>query len=327
MDIPSLEQLAVPITAPITPGPPDIIPGFLPRQGQLVLAGETDVGKSLTALEVCSSLTTGTPLWGHLEPALRARRILYVLGEHYDEVIQRLWRKTKLPMTDQVFLLGPEKLGSDKWLMLSGRPNVPALTKFKRWAEGCDLVVFDPLAAFIVGTDVENDNNLMRILLDSMSGITQAVGASCLVLAHQGKPTMDRFGNEHTRTRYAIRGASSIEDAATNIFYLGRGRGDSESAEQLAGKVFAMTKRKYKGTAPDEYLLLRDPETLTHRILGGARPYVHARRQALAEQVAELESGGTLRPDAMRQVAASAGLSERSVRRALVPSTVLSTST
>lgn len=273
--IPSLEELATQITAPIPAGPVDIIPGLLPRQGQLVLAGETNIGKSLIALEICSSLVTGEPLWGSLVPTLRARKILYVLGEHYVEVIQRLWQYTKLPMTDNVWLMGPEQLGYDKWLVAQGRPNMVAVDKFKKWADGVDLIVFDPFSAFVTGVDAENDNIQMRLVLDTMSLIAQTVGASCLVLAHQGKPQMDRTGTEHKRKSYAIRGASAIEDAATNIFYMG-----SASADSLAGhnlptgvKVFDIICRKFKGLAPDKYTLMRNAETLVHTKLGN-RPFV-----------------------------------------------------
>jgi RecA-family ATPase len=277
--IPSLEEIAVPITGPITEGEPDIIPGLLPRGGQLVIAGETEVGKTLIALEMCSALTTGQPIWGHdsLRPSFTANKILYVLGEHYNEVIQRLWRKTQLPMSENVWLIGPDKLGPDKWLVTNGKTNMTAVDKFKRWAEGADLIIFDPLAAFVSGVDVENDNAQMRAVLDTMSLITQGCGAACLILAHQGKPTIDqRSGKEIARKKYAIRGASAIEDAATNIFYMGRAdRAEEETKEH---KVFVLTKRKYKGEAPDEYRLMRDPETLCHTALDTSRPFTEVKK-------------------------------------------------
>jgi hypothetical protein len=80
--IPPLEAIAVPLISPPEVGPVDIIPGLLPRRGELVVAGPTDIGKSLMALEICSCLVTGQPLWGHLTPTLQAKRILYILGEH-----------------------------------------------------------------------------------------------------------------------------------------------------------------------------------------------------------------------------------------------------
>ena len=316
--IPSLEEIAVPITGPIAEGEPDIIPGFLPRGGQLVIAGETEVGKTLIALEVCSALTTGLPLWGdeRLKPAITANKILYVLGEHYNEVIQRLWRKTQLPMSEHVWLIGPEKLGGDKWLVTNGKTNATAVDKFKRWAEGADLIIFDPLAAFVSGVDVENDNAQMRAVLDTMSLISQSSGAASLILAHQGKPTIDqRTGKEMARKKYAIRGASAIEDAATNIFYMGRAEKAEEETKDY--KVYQLTKRKYKGDAPDEYRLVRDPETLVHAVLDSTRPFVEVKKIDTQAKIGRLRMAypDMKVGDLYRIVSLITGISERSLER------------
>lgn len=277
-----------PITSPIKPGPPDLIPGLVPKSGQLVIAGETDIGKSLVALEICSSLITGSALWGEIEPNEKLGKILYILGEHYNEVIKKLWAKTQLPMTDDVHLVGPEDLKANKWLVQNGKQNLEAIQNLTALAKGVDLVVFDPLAAFFVGTDAENDNPGMRVVLDTMSTITQSVGASCLILAHQGKPTLGKNGEEFNRTKYAIRGASSVEDAATNIFYMGHLTGGSGAASGVdANRLFGIRKRKYKGEAPDEYKLIRDRDKLTHTILGN-RPFVEARRSDVQAKYARL---------------------------------------
>ena len=315
---PELEVLGERLTSPIRPGPPDLIPGFLPRRGQLVIAGETNVGKTTTALEICSAVTTGLPLWGELKPTETIGRILYVLGEHYNDIVKSLWRITGLPMSDDVWILGPEQLGVDKWLVQSGRQNPQAIEKFLTWAKGADLIVFDPLSAFLTGSDAENDNIQMRLVLDSMSYISQHVGASCLVLAHQGKPAIGKDGKEHARTKYAIRGASAIEDAATNIFYMSRAEGASQVAETRDSQVFAMRKRKYKGEAPDEYRLVRDKHRLVHTLLGN-RPYVEVRQietQAMYSRFSiafpESKIG-----DLVKMVSAATTQSESSVRRAL----------
>jgi RecA-family ATPase len=316
--IPSLEDLATPITAPVREGPPDIIPGLLPRQGQLVIAGETNIGKSLIALEICSSLIMNNVLWGELKPTIQAKRILYVLGEHYNEVIQRLWQHTKLPMNDEVWLLGPEQLGYDKWLVAQGKPNLQSVKKFVKWAEGADLIVFDPFSAFVTGIDVENDNVQMRLVLDTMSLIAQSVGASCIVLAHQGKPQIDKFGQEHSRKSYAIRGASAIEDAATNIFYMGKAEGNSNAAQRLPGDVqlFSLIQRKYKGNAPPEYRLMRDPATLTHTLLGN-RPFVEVQKIAAQANVSKIQAAfpNMTFSDAIKVIATIQGCDERTVRR------------
>lgn len=290
----------------------------MPRRGQLVIAGETDIGKTLVALEVCSTLTTGRPLWGEKKPTETVKRILYVLGEHYPDVVKGLWQKTALPMSDDVWILGPEQLSVDKWLVQNGRQNPTAITKMVEWAKGSDLIVFDPLSAFLTGTDAENDNIQMRLVLDSMSLISQTVGASCLVLAHQGKPSIGKDGQEFARTKYAIRGASAIEDAATNIFYMSRADGSSNAAETRDSKVLSMRRRKYKGDAPEEYKLVRDKHRLTHTLLGD-RPYIEVRQIETQAMYARFSTSfpGSKVGDLVKMTSAATGQSESSIRRAL----------
>lgn len=318
--IPELEKVGTRITEPVKEGPPDLIPGLLPARGQLVIAGETDIGKTLVALEICSTLTTGNPLWGELYATKEIKRVVYILGEHYNEVLQRLWAKTLLPMTDEVWLIGPEQLGYDKWLVAQGKPNLIAVEKLIRWCKDADLIVFDPLAAFVTGIDAENDNVQMRLVLDTMSLITQAVGASCLILAHQGKPMMDKFGVEHNRKSYAIRGASAVEDAATNIFYMGKADGVSEAAASTRdNKILSLKRRKYKGTAPDEYRLVRDKNTLVHTLLGN-RPFIEVRKMEIQAKLARLQTAFPQMKNgqAINVLASVEGLSDDTIRRYLV---------
>lgn len=316
--IPPLDEIGIPITKAIEEGPPDIFPGLLPRKGEVVIAGETNVGKSLLALEICSSLITGVPLWGELKPTKQAKRILYILGEHYDDVIRRLWQVTKLPMTEQVLILGPEQLGYDRALVNRGQVNPAIKEKFSFWARGCDVIVFDPLAAFVIGIDVENDNIQMRQVLQCITDVAAENNAVAIVLAHMGKPMMDKFGQEHARKSYAIRGASGIEDAATNIFYLGKADGASVAAQKADEKVFVLRCRKYKGLAPEEYRLMRNPHTLTHTLLG-SRPFTEVRKIDTQAKIGRLQLAlPELRmPEIIRIVAASENISESSVRRYL----------
>lgn len=310
--IPTLEEVGVRLNGPISNGPPDILPGLLPRQGQLVIAGQTNVGKSLISLEVISSLTTGDTLWGQLVPTMQARKVLYILGEHYVEVIQRMLLKTQLTIPDNVYIIGPEQLKYDKWLVTQGRPNLVAIQKFCKWAEGVDLIVFDPFSSFVCGVDVENDNVTMRLVLDTMSLIAQSTGASCLVLAHQGKPMMDKFGDEQTRKTYAIRGASGIEDAATNIFYMNKTEGTGSTP-----MTFELICRKYKGDGRD-FRLLRNSETLTHHIVASQQEAVSELKTIdTRAEIARLQAHN---PDfsyrtSTRIIAAVHGVAEETVKR------------
>lgn len=319
MMIPSLEDIAERFTDPVGDEPVDIIPGLVPKSGQVIIAGETNVGKSLMAIEIISSLVTGEKLWNEIEPVGRAKKVLYVLGEHYTDVVRRLWLHTKLPLTDEVFLIGPEQLNYDKWLVTNGRPNLHAIDKFKKWAEGMDVIVWDPFASFMTGEGAENDNIGARLVLDSMSLISQGAGASCIVLAHQGKPIMGKDGVEQSRKSYAIRGASGIEDAATNIFYMGRSKTESGSAITAAdGELFTLSCRKYKGIAPPEYRLLRDPGTLTHTLLGN-RPYTELKRIVIQGKLGKLMAAipSLTTGQAIEILAAMSDSSIRTVKRDL----------
>jgi hypothetical protein len=327
--IPLLEELGVLITSEIPEGPPDAISGLLPEKGQLVIAGETNVGKSLVALEICSALTSERPLWQELTPNIKAKKILYVLGEHYREIIQRMHRKTELPL-GEVWIIGPNELKFDKWMVQNGKQNPTIIRKFEKWATGCDLIIFDPLSAFVTGIDSENDNLQMRLVIDSMSLIAQSVGASCLILAHQGKPYMDKLGVEHHRKSYAIRGASGIEDAATNIFYMNEYHGaekpvaaEKESLSSLVdidedGKIYELVCRKYKGEAPERYRLLRDPQTLTHRLLGN-RPQVELKRLVVKSKVDRILKAFPNMPvmEAYQVIASVVGCDVRTIQRYL----------
>ena len=316
---PSIEEIGERIIDPIKAGPVDIIEGLLPRHGQALIAGETNVGKSLVALEICSSLVTGEPLWGELTPTTTAKKVLYILGEHYNEVIKRLWAHTGLPMTDQVWLVGPEQLGFDKWLVTHGKQNPVGIEKLTKLADEMDLVVFDPLAAFVAGENAENDNVQMRLVLDSMSIITQKTGATCLILAHQGKPQLGPQGQENTRKSYAIRGASAVEDAATNIFYLNKAEGTSgAAADTKDSKVYTLKCRKYKGIAPEEYKLMRNGANLRHTLLG-SRPFMEVRKIETQSKLSRLMMAyPDMRiPEVIKIMAAMEGLNEETIRRYL----------
>lgn len=277
--IPKLEDIAILLNSPIEETTPDILPGLLPRNGGCLITGETNVGKSLVSLEIVSSYVTGKPLWGQIKPTTTAKKVVYVLGEHHNGVIQRLWQRTQLPITNQVWLLGPEQMSYDRWLVNSGKPNIPSIDKFKRWCEGADLVVWDPLSAFVCGADgLENDSVTMRLVIDSINLISATVGATSLILSHMGKPMIDQFGKEHGRTKYATRGTSATEDAATSVFYLNKDREDGR---------YELITRKYKGDAQASYQLLRSKETLTHSLLEN-NGYIESKRLDARNRIGRL---------------------------------------
>lgn len=314
MTVVALPHIEDPITEE-----PELIAGLVPAKGQLVIAGETETGKSLTAIEICHALLTGEPLWETLPVLQTVERVLYVLGEHYPATIRRQWLRMGLPTPAGRFnLVGPDLL-PDHALVDNGVLQKHTIAKLAQWAKGRGVVVFDPLASFVRGVGAENDNAVMRQVIEIMTLIAQTAGALALIPAHAGKPQMVK-GKEMSRTRYLLRGASAAEDAATNLFYLLAEEDDVATGYQR----FALVKRKYKGQAPDAYQLARHPETGRQRIFPGAKEFgrlLHEEKRERLEHAVERlrEAYGWTKDDAVRALGLMDGSSTSAVYRALRP--------
>ena len=247
---------------PLPVGPPELINGLVLAHGSTGLIGEKETGKTLTALEIQHCLLTGEPLWGAIKPNKTISRSIHFYAEHSCRTVLELYRAMQFPPTDQLVFYGPEHLREMKLIISSGIRRDRAVSVYKRLAEGAGLVVFDPIAAFVQGEGAENDNTQMRHLIDSMIDIARDVGAACLVLGHQGKAQLVR-GEYRSRSSYATRGASSIEDALTAVLYLNRKEGS------IGGRdLFEITPKHYKGKrSRKSFQLLRDRETLRQTLL------------------------------------------------------------
>ena len=255
---------------PLPTETPELIPGLLPESGTAGIVGETDTGKSLIACEIGSSLLTGEPLWGAIEPARKLDKIVYILGEHTCQTIQGLFHRTKLPHAGKFHLIGPEHLHPYKALVIGGVQQSIAVDRLLKWTEGAGLIVFDPLGGFAQGLNTENDSASMRTLIDSMSLVASKNGSACLILSHMGKPKMDDAGNEVRRQSYAMRGSSAQEDALTHVFYLRKAL--QVKQQQSDVERFDLSIRKFKGNPSSEvYRLQRDNVTKRNTLIN-AKP-------------------------------------------------------
>lgn len=250
---------------PLPTEAPELIPGLLPEYGTAAIVGETNTGKSLCAIEMASSLLTGEPLWGAITPNRTISKVMYILGEHTCSTLQGLYHRTQLPHSGSFNLIGPEHLHPHKALVVAGVQQQVAVDRLTKFCAGAELIVFDPLAGFVQGESAENDNATMRTLIDSMSLIASRVGAVSLILHHSGKPQMNQEGQEVRRTVYASRGASSIEDALTHVFYL---RKSISVKQQTNNEKFDLSIRKFKGNPSSEvFKLERDFETKRNTLI------------------------------------------------------------
>ena len=247
---------------PLPPEPPELIPGILLTHGATGFIGGKEVGKSLCSLEVQHSLVTGEPLWGAIKPTQLLPKTVHVLAEHASAVLMGLYQRTGLSNTGRMRIFGPEHLGAMKILISNGVRREESVSFYKKLVEGAGLVVFDPLASFIQGQSAENDNAPMRNLIDTMIEIAGSTGAACLILGHQGKPTLFQ-GRQIKRTSYATRGASATEDALTAVHYLDK----VDGAKIGKREVFTLKPIHYKGFKQPPFKLVRDHETFRHTLL------------------------------------------------------------
>jgi RecA-family ATPase len=283
---PPIEVVSESIYAPLGEEPPDLIPGVLPSAGTPGIVGETNVGKSLLALEIASTMVTGNPLWGAIPPTRTINRVVYFLGEHTRRTVQELYHLTGLPKEGDIRLIGPEDLakGLGKSVVINGVLQQKVIDWFSELAQGAGLVIFDPLSAFVQGVDAENDNTVMRTLIGSLSLVAERNDGVALILSHMGKPRIDQNGVEHRRTSYAMRGASAQEDALTHVFYF-----RSNRAVDQQQQLFELASRKFKGQSDRGKIhLVRDPLTKRHTLLDGPRPVVQAKRVQTMDRMAEL---------------------------------------
>ena len=260
------------IGAPPEPGEPELLKGLLHRHSALLITGETNVGKTLVALELAHALLTGEPLWGKLEPTKRLSQITYIMGEHDKESIQALWGLLGFTSPNGFWVLPPP----GKKIVARGELVQDTLRTYRTWCEGADLAIFDPLAAFASGVDVENDNAQMRSVVEGME--TLIAPGALTILAHMGKMAFDpKAGKYIRRESYATRGASSVEDAVLDCFYMEK---DTEH------EGYKLRRRKYKGQAPSFYRLARHPTTLRHTLLaqGPTEAQLRATRQAARQK-------------------------------------------
>ena len=241
------------IETPPPPGQPDLIPGLLKSHGSFLITGEHEAGKTLIALELAHGLLTGGPLWGKVELPETVQHVTYILGEHDQATLHEQWNLAGLSVPEhRLRVIPPEER---RLLVRRGEMLVGNRDLYRYWCRDSQLVIFDPLSAFISGVDVENDNIQMRTLINAMLGVCQCV----LILHHMGKPSYDpREAKYVHRGKYASRGASGIEDAVVGCFYL------EEKEKDLR---YRLTRVKYKGQAPSFYMLKR--AGLRHTMIGG----------------------------------------------------------
>ena len=220
--------------------------GILPKGGGLILAGESGEGKSLLRLELAIHLALGWDCWGLDIP--KPRKVLTLQFENTDAIEQ--YRLKKMLAGLNVADCGGNLLFPTPKVRLdiSEKKDQAKVIRFIEKNQA-DVVVYDPLTS--LHRLNENDNALMRGVLDTITEINDRTGAAAVLVHHYGKPGGDN------NTAHRTRGASSIRDWADTLVGVSRRKADTILRTLDFVKV-------RNGPEPNPILLERCKETFLH---------------------------------------------------------------
>lgn len=212
------------------PGMPDFVIGGLPpgRVGMLVSAGGT--GKTFLSLQIAMTVARPSlyewPVGDGIFPTPPgAGPVLALFAE---ETRATLHRRMHDLAHHAAFEFG-DNIGAalDAWdercMVQPLAGMVPTLVdrngnttdtykRLIRAAEGCRLVILDPLSRFHQLD--ENDNIQMTLLVQHLEGIARATGAAILVCHHANKTSL---GTDDAGQQAAARGASALVDGVRYV--------------------------------------------------------------------------------------------------------------
>lgn len=201
------------IFAPLPPYP-WLVPGLHLAPGRITLLnGYADVGKTVIAMTVAIAVASGSPVWGVYAPA-RAGRVLHMNGEIGSYIARERYQRIA-----RGYGLDVQQLTASGALELANYPELKLDDKdfedrLRAKCEGFSLVVIDSLRAFSGGLD-ENAKEIGVALL-MLARVSEATGATIVVLHHNRKPSKDDVGG----AKMSISGSSSILGGAECAFVM-----------------------------------------------------------------------------------------------------------
>ena len=199
--------------------PEELINGFVPSSGVMVLAGAPGTGKSFTALSWAAAIAEGIPWFGQ---QTRQAPVVYVLGEGYSRFGKRTkaWETVNGGHTpDNVHFVD----GLTHGINLKDADSVQQLIAMLAYVQP-GLVIFDTLSV-LARLDSENDNSEVAQVMANVHTIAQATGATAMVIHHTTKSTgsvrgASAFVGNSDTVVVAAKEKNSDGNTATNTFLL-----------------------------------------------------------------------------------------------------------
>ena len=199
--------------------PPELIDGFVPSGGVMVLAGAPATGKSFTALSWAAAIAEGSPWFGR---ATRQASVLYVLGEGFSGFGKRIkaWKAVNgRSMSNNIDFIDGLTYGASLKDPAAVQQLIGLINEVPT-----GLVVFDTLSVLANLTN-ENDNAEVAQVMANVHTIAQATGATVMVIHHTTKSTgsvrgASAFVGNSDTVVVAAKEKNSDGNTATNTFLL-----------------------------------------------------------------------------------------------------------
>lgn len=220
------------IFAPLPPYP-WLVKGLHIAPGRITLLnGYADVGKTVIAMTLALAVASGRPVWGVFD-ATRSGTVLHLNGEIGSYIARERYQRLARGMQVNV-----EELIKTGTLKLANYPEVRLddedfESRMRGACRGCVLVIIDSLRAFS-GALNENAKEIGVALL-MLARVSEATGATIVVLHHNRKPSKDDVGG----AKMAISGSSSILGGSECAFVM--------AAETKGGPILVQHERSPVG--------------------------------------------------------------------------------
>lgn len=213
--------------------PPELINGYVPSSGVMVLAGAPGTGKSFTALSWAAAIAEGSQWFGR---AARKAAVLYVLGEGYSCFGDRVeaWETVNGREI-------PEDLTYVDGLMFGINLKDPysvqqLIERINEVPTG--LVIFDTFSV-LARVDSENDNAEVAQVMANAHTIARATGATVMLIHHT------------TKTSGSVRGASAFVGNADTVVVATEEKKKNENGEIETDGFLLSTATHYGGKRRD----------------------------------------------------------------------------
>lgn len=208
--------------------PVELIKGFVPSGGVMVLAGAPGLGKSFTALSWAAAIAEGGQWFGR---AARQAPVVYVLGEGFGGFGSRVeaWETANgRPIPEDLWFVDGLTFDID----LKDSEKVQQLINALALVQP-GLVVFDTFSVLAHVTN-ENDNAEVAQVMANVNKIVRATGATAMLIHHV------------TKASRTVRGASAFVGNADTVVVA-----TEDLGEKATGDFFLSTETSKGGKQRD----------------------------------------------------------------------------